>query len=395
MLIGILTILLSFNGCEKDEVKISSLEDLKVAEDFAFSTVKPVKLMLHSVDADQQVVPNADFRIMRDSDRLLLDAKTTTDGSCEFLLSVPSYTRKLKLISGESITELSIPESGEISHTFLATSSKAKDYLSWYTPAEGIYGSLCFEDLWPSSGDYDINDLVLDFNVEAQYDEYSWELTNLIFKYKVRAIGARRIIGFGTTLPDYIVADAQPVSSNAMASWVAEHNSLIFFDNARDLVSDDPLEFFNTDRTQPYNPDAEVVHEIVLPVTEDWGKSPKMVYTPWYDAPFNPFIFINHNQSYQIHLKHYPVSVSYMDMDLFNTEDDFSDVTYPDFPQSFQNENYLPWAFYIAESVSYPYEYSSIIKAFPDFAAWALSEGYNYQDWYLHPDPRYIYDPDR
>jgi LruC domain-containing protein len=389
----VLFTLIAFSACEKDEVKITSMKDLKVSEDFTFSTVRAVKLMLTSVDADQAVVPNAPFSISREPDKLILNGKTNSEGSFEFTITVPSYERELTLNYGTESTILTIPQDGEISHLFIAQSGKSKDTLSFFTPAEGEYGSLCFEDLWPSNGDYDINDLVLDFNVEEQYDGDTWELTNLIFKYKLRATGARRLIGFATTLPDYIVATGVPVSSNGLASWVDEHNTLVFFDNARDVVNDDPAEFYNTDHGQPHIADAEIVHEITLPVTEDWGKGSKMVFVPWYSAPFNPFIFINHNQSYQIHLKHYPVIPSYMNMDLFNTEDDYSDVSYPDYPESFQNDNYQPWAFYIAESVSYPHEYGSILRAFPDFAAWALSDGFSHQDWYLNPDPSYIYDP--
>ncbi|HPF08499.1 MAG TPA: LruC domain-containing protein [Candidatus Cloacimonadota bacterium] len=395
MQIGVILVLLlvAIFACDNNKTKITSMKDLKVNEMFTFQTVKPVKLILNSVTEQGDPLPGADFTIMRSDSKKVLKARTNSSGSFEFTITVPSYERKITLVSGEDSVELNLPSDGELIHTFTGTTTKAKATYSYFTPAEGIFGSLCFEDFWPSNGDYDLNDLVLDFNVEEVYDEDTWELTNLIFKYKVRAIGARKTIGFGITLPDYIYASDDPISTNNMASWDAAHNTLVFFNNARDAVSDDPANFFNTDYALPHNSDSEIVHEINLPAAEDWGKSSRMVWIPWYSAPFNPFIYIDNDISHQIHLKHYPIIPGYMNMALFNQVDDNSDVTYPDYPQSFQNLNFQPWAFYIAESIQYPREQTSILRVFPDFADWALSDGWDYQDWYQNPNLNYIYDP--
>ncbi|MDD2331906.1 MAG: LruC domain-containing protein, partial [Candidatus Cloacimonetes bacterium] len=372
--IALILTLLIITACDKREpAKITSMNDLKVAEDFTFSTVKPVHLNLSSIDAQSNPIPLAPFRLYRSGDKNVVVAKTNSEGIFDFNITVPSYENKLYLETDSALKVLSIPSDGELAATFVGTSSKAKSTFSYFTPSEGNYATLAYEDLWPQNGDYDINDLVLDINVEEVYDDETWELSELVFKYKVRAIGARRVIGFATTLPSYIVADAQPTSTNGFASWVSDQNTLVFFNNARDLVSDDPAEFFNTEHTIPHNTDADIVHEITLQVTEnwDWKDSTKMVWIPWSSAPFNPFIFINNNQSYQIHLKHYPVIPGYANMALFSTEDDFSDVTNPDYPESYQNHNYCPWAFYIAESTDYPLEKRSILNAFPTFADWA------------------------
>lgn len=389
----LISILISFAACDKRDPEITSMKDLKVNEDFTFNTVRPVKLILTSTDAKKGIVPSAAFTITRSDNKKVMDAKTNSEGRFEFTITVPSYERNLYLTSDGNTITLSIPTNGEITAGFIGSTSKAKAFCSYFTPAENQFGTLAFEDLWPSNGDYDINDLVLDFNVEERYDDNTWELTEMVFKYKVRAIGASRTIGFATTLPGYYVATGQPTSSNGLATWVSEHNTLVFFNNARDAVNDVSNEFFNTEHSKPYISDAEIVHEIILPVTEDWGKRSKMVWIPWMSAPFNPFIYINNNPGYQIHLKHYPVKPGYMNMALFNMDDDNSDVSYPSFPQSFQNHNYLPWGFYLAESISYPVERASILQAFPNFADWALSDGWDYQDWYLSPNLNYIYNP--
>jgi len=395
MQVGFLLIVILFAllACDSDtEERITSMKDLKVKEMFGFHTVKPVALNLSSIDEDGEAMAGATFTIMRSGSRKVLSAITDDSGKFEYSITVPSYENVITLISGEHSSQIPIPSNGEVEYSFMGSSSKVRSF-SYFTPAENAFASLCFEDLWPSNGDYDVNDLVLDLNVEQVYNSATWELTNIIFKYKVRAIGARKTIGFAITLPEYIVADGLPSSSNTEASWDATNNTIVFFNNARNIVSDDPQQFFNADHSIPHNYDSDLIHEINLPVYEDWWKSSKMVWIPWYDAPFNPFIFVDNNPGHQIHLKHYPVIPGFMDMGLFNQEDDNSEVSYPDYPQSFQNFNFQPWAFYIAESISYPQENRSIIKAFPDFAAWALSEGWDHADWYLNPDAAFIYDP--
>ncbi len=393
-------LMLALAACDKRETEITSMKDLKVSEDFTFQTVRAVRLVLNSVDAASNPVPNASFRIYRNGDKTILNAKTKKDGSFVFTLTVPSYERNLYLESdGQSIT-LPIPatssanEVAVINRDFIGNTSKVVAVYSYFTPAENEFASICYEDMWPQNGDYDINDLVIDINVEEKYDEDTWELTNIIFKYKVRAVGATRIIGFATTLPSYIIGNGIPVSSNNLATFNADYNTVVFFNNARDVVPYS-TNFFNTEHSDPYDNRAEIVHTIDMPVSENWGKrdNSKVVWIPWYSAPYNPFIYINNDDSYQIHLKHYPVIPGYADMAKFNTFDDNSDVTYPQWPQSYQNANYCPWAFYIAESVPYPQEKRSILNVFPQFAQWALSDGWSYQDWYLNYNENVIYNP--
>ncbi len=393
-LIVLVSIVLLISACDKRSEEVTSMKDLKVSRDFTFQTVKQVVLNLNSVDTAKAAVPRAEFRLYRANDITLINAKTNSEGLFEHKLTVPAGESQLYLVADGVVHTLQIPSDGQINFEFTGTSTKSKDVSSWaYYPGWGEYFTLWYEDLWPTNGDYDVNDLVIDVNVEEQYDD-DWNLFNLKFTYKVRAIGARRTIGFATTLPDYIIATGVPTSDNGLASWNGDYNTIVFFNNARDAVNDISSEFFNTDHEQPHI-ESDFV-EINLPVTEDWGKvnsSKVAVWIPWYSAPYNPFIFINHDQSYQIHFKNYPVNPAYMNMAMFNTYDDNSNMTYPSWPESFQNENNVPWAFIMPASTPYPREKVSILKAFPRFANWALSDGYEDWDWYEYPDANYIYNP--
>lgn len=393
----LVALLLVSVGCEKKKEAITDMDDLKVAEDFTFRTVKEVQVVLNSVNSAKTAVPNAPFMLKRGNGaaKLVIDAATNGSGVFDHVFSIPSYENKLYLIvDGQSYT-LNIPSDGIINYTFTGSSSKSRDTWSCYTPAQDQFATLAWEDMWPTNGDYDINDLVIDINTEEIYDAETWSLSTIKFKFKIRAIGARRNIGFGITLPEYISASGSPISTTTNPQWRSEYNSLVFFNNARDLVNDDPTKFFNSDHTIPHNSDSELVFEIELPATETWEKqdSGKMIRLPWYSAPFNPYIFINNQESYQIHLKQYPVNPNYANMSLFNTEDDNSDVSDPEWAESYQNYNYCPWGFYIAESTVYPLEKIDILEVFPTFADWALSGGWEYEDWYQNYNSAFIYNP--
>lgn len=58
------------------------------------------------------------------------------------------------------------------------------------------YESIAFEDLWPVTGDYDFNDLVLSQKVEIARNS-SGELVDAQFKVSIDAIGAGLSNGIG------------------------------------------------------------------------------------------------------------------------------------------------------------------------------------------------------
>jgi len=79
----------------------------------------------------------------------------------------------------------------------------ARAYRS-YTPGAGIYGTLLFEDNWEYDydhfGDYDMNDLVLRYNVEEQKDANQLVKT-IIMDMEIQADGASYSTGFSIGLP--------------------------------------------------------------------------------------------------------------------------------------------------------------------------------------------------
>lgn len=62
-------------------------------------------------------------------------------------------------------------------------------------PGENIYGSLAFEDMWPRKGDYDLNDMVIDYNFNLLTNS-SNEIVEMIANIKLKAMGAGFKNGF-------------------------------------------------------------------------------------------------------------------------------------------------------------------------------------------------------
>ena len=66
-------------------------------------------------------------------------------------------------------------------------------------PAVGSYGTFAFEDLWPSRGDYDFNDLVLEYQFTLITNAAN-QVTDLNASFVIKAVGASYHNGFGLLL---------------------------------------------------------------------------------------------------------------------------------------------------------------------------------------------------
>ncbi len=86
-------------------------------------------------------------------------------------------------------------------------------------------------------------------------------------------------------------------------------------------------------------------------------------------APYDPYIIVNHEQAYDIHL---PGKQA-----LPNTHNPSSA------PENFRNSNGFPWALLVPTDWLPPKEGLSILIAYPKFDAWRSSHGASDSDWYL------------
>ena len=252
-----------------------------------------------------------------------------------------------------------------------------------YFPANS-FGTLAFEDLWPATGDYDFNDLVINYQFKTVTDASNY-VVEIFGSFVVEAIGASYQNGFGFQLPnDYISNSNLTVTgynlqeaglitllSNGTEANQSK-NTVIVFDNAFNILPNTGGELgSNTD------PNGTYVVPDTVDITMDFANS---TYTA-NDigiSNFNPFIFIDLVRSKEIHLVD-RIPTDLADTIYFNTLHDNTNIAQGRY---YKTESNLPWGINIYESFDYPIEKTKISQAYLNFSAWAESSGSNYPDWF-------------
>jgi len=251
-----------------------------------------------------------------------------------------------------------------------------------YFPA-GVPGSLAFEDLWPARGDYDFNDLVVDYQFKTITNSRNF-VAEIDATFIIRAAGAEFENGFGFQLPVAIPDGNINVTGSKLNHNIVtlknngteagqDKTTVIVYDNVFDLMSHPGMGVgFNTTPGAPYitpdtlkltmtfKPDTYIASDIAL-------------------EQFNPFLIVNMIRGKEIHLPDYPPT-SLADLTLFGTKDDNSiKQTGP----YYKSKNNLPWALNISKSFSYTKETVQILTGYPYFSSWAFSGGVDNTDWYI------------
>jgi LruC domain-containing protein len=245
-----------------------------------------------------------------------------------------------------------------------------------YYASSNLYGTLAFEDLWPAKGDYDFNDLVVDYNFNRISNAQN-RVTTLQGKFVVRAIGGSYQNGFGFTIEGLNPSLIESVTGTEYTEGYIQTNAngteagqssatIIVFDNAWQQGHG------NTERDAAFIiPDTLTVNiKLTTPVDANaFGL-----------APFNPFIIVNKERGKEVHLPNYPPS-DLADNSYFGQSNDDTNFNTGKY---YKTEENLPWALNFPSKFEYPIEKASINSAHLNFIPWVLSEGQNYKNWYKH-----------
>lgn len=245
-----------------------------------------------------------------------------------------------------------------------------------FFPAQGEYGTLMFEDLWPSFGDYDMNDLVIAYNVNMITNLQN-EVVDIVFDMAIRAIGASFDSGFGIELSISPARVNNVVGSRYTEGQISvlgngveagQNNAVIMlWDNSAYEMG----KWVNT-----IDPAQHVAEDfITVTLTLD----PPVAIPDLGPVPFNPFIYINSDRSREVHLPGFePTTLA--DPSFFGQEDDTTD---PSMDHYYKSITDLHWALNVPVLIPWPREKVSILDAFTKFQSWAESGGTVDADWYL------------
>ena len=228
-----------------------------------------------------------------------------------------------------------------------------------FTPSKYGWGTVAFEDLWPSNGDYDLNDLAVNYRVVAVLNAQNLAV-QLDFIINVTSIRAAYTNGFGIEIESLLPTQIQSVTGNNLIHNYITRNSngteagqekavIILFDDPYDMRDNETT--ISVKLKQPMN-------------TNVLGS-----------APFNPFLIIDKTREREVHLANRnttSLGTKNFQIDGINRDPD----------GNYLNENGLPWAIDIMHNFKVPREKVAINEAYNYFSQWAISGGLQYKDWY-------------
>lgn len=259
-----------------------------------------------------------------------------------------------------------------------------------FFPAQNAYGTVAFEDNWPSRGDYDFNDVVVNYNINRVTNAQN-QVVEVLGSFIMRASGASFRNGFGFQMdgitPNKIIeASGFHVSPESIISYAAnglEANqnfaNCIVFDNFYKAMSHPGSGTgINTDKSAPFVP--YVTLNVTLKFQENGVPAAGGVVnlTELPATAFNFYIFIKQDRGREVHLAD-RMPTSLVNTALFGTGDD---DTNPGTGKYFKTPNNLPWGIDIIQGFDYPIEKAPISEAYLHFVEWAESSGTAYPDWY-------------
>ncbi len=230
-----------------------------------------------------------------------------------------------------------------------------------YFPGDGLWATLAFEDLWPSKGDYDFNDLVVGYNFN-QVTNAQNKVVDVVAKFVVRHNGAGLHNGFAFQIPTDQTNIASVTSNYRTIGNIAT--------NGNGTEAGQNLANFVVFENTQYALGREIDMTIHFATPQD----AVALGTP----PYNPYLIKNGNVKVEIHLPGMaPTALA--DQQLFGTADDSSN---PSTGRYYKSKNNLPWGINIDYKFKWMKEKQDITLGYLHFGDWAESDGTQYADWY-------------
>ncbi len=258
-------------------------------------------------------------------------------------------------------------------------------------PANGNFGTLMYEDLWPSKGDYDFNDLVMGYKFNMITNSKG-EVIEIKYTFKVRAIGASFRNGFAFQLDNIQAEDIVSVTGGDFKGDWAKINSngtelnqkyanILVFEDAYRVMPSPGGSGVNVSSDASYATPVEIT--VTVSFVNSKGEGNKLYTTKELNANnFNPYLIVNQDRGTEIHLADY-IPTDLANFKLFGTS---QDNTNPDKGIYYKSKNNLPWGLNIVDEVPYSRDTEDFLRAYPAFGEWVESNGEKTTDWYDDKD---------
>ncbi|MDK2908761.1 MAG: hypothetical protein PWR20_328 [Bacteroidales bacterium] len=258
-----------------------------------------------------------------------------------------------------------------------------------YYPSSNGFATLAFEDNWPNKGDFDFNDVVVDYQLNRVTNSQN-QLVEVFGTFVLKASGASYKNGFGCQLngipSDKIIGVSGTnlgsttyisLMSNGLEAAQSFAN-VIVFDNFTDIMQHPGIGTgINTDTTHPFVPYQTLNVTITFMNNGTPAVGGPVLLNELPISSFNFYIIVNQDRGREVHLADYaPTNLA--NPAYFNSG---QDDTQPGQGKYYKTSNNLPWAISLLEGFDYPIEKVGIDKAYLHFVEWASSNGELYPNW--------------
>ncbi|WP_415230414.1 LruC domain-containing protein [Psychromonas sp.] len=286
--------------------------------------------------------------------------------------------------------------SGEVEDHAISISESGLSYR--YYPSKNGWVTLAYEDQWPISDDYDMNDVVMHYRtVEVIRDQ---QLVRIDIYGELQALGGDYHNGFAVQLNNIattnVNAQALRLLHNNIKQQYSGQNGATTYDilengnsNAVIMISQDLWKhvasdclFYRSENgcDQAQSFDFEVSVPLINPLP--LADLPAPPYDPFIFATeglYHGDIFSQHpGRGLEIHLPDHAPTEKF-NHDYFGLADDTSE---PWNNRYFRNANNLSWALEIVDSWQWPSERKSLLQAYPYFQTFVESQGAEKSNWF-------------
>lgn len=283
--------------------------------------------------------------------------------------------------------------SGEVEDHAFTISESGISYR--YYPSANSWVTLAYEDQWPATDDYDMNDVVMYYRtVEVIQNN---KIVRIDILGELQALGGDYHSGFAVQLENVDTSNVNEQTLRLLHNNIeqqysgtngADTYSILESGNSNAVVvisqdlwkhADTVCKYHRTEKgcNQAQMFDFEISVPLIDPIALDTLA-----------APYDPFIFateglyhgdsiVSPGRALEVHL------VDHAPTDKFNTE--FfgleSDTSDPETGRYFRNENNLPWAIELPQGWKWPSERTPILLAYPEFQPYVESDGETHSNW--------------
>lgn len=264
-----------------------------------------------------------------------------------------------------------------------------------YFPAKNKYATIMYEDLFPSKGDMDMNDVVVGINIEYFLDNQG-RVLGIRFNVEPRAIGSSyNLIGLAASIRSNpyadIVSEIYHTSNPNLAPLFATSNSgsvyypeegittsqvIPLTGNLRAHIDNDVDLFLNVRNIDSYSPVEK------FSVTAEFNSNQKIHFSNYtlldslMEGKVNVDIFaVFDTRGKEVHFKGQKPTNKFTIQYFLSTrpKSDFSTV-----------DNWV-WAVLSPKSIRHPQEFVKIYNAYPNFKTWAEAGGEIGVEWFKNP----------